>query len=112
MNSRILAASDWACDPGNTERFARHLSAPDRLALPVEILEPVLRFELRQGAGRPARQVDRFIRFDRAALRPDPAHADWILAGMEQAGQIVRTADMTEQAQAVFRPALFPGGEL
>jgi NitT/TauT family transport system ATP-binding protein len=111
LSAAILRASDWACDPANTERFARHLSASDRLALPVEILEPVLRFELRQGAGRPPRQVDRFIRFDRAALRPDPAHADWILAGMEQAGQIVRTAEMAEQARAVFRPALFPGSE-
>ncbi|MBX9907336.1 MAG: ABC transporter substrate-binding protein [Beijerinckiaceae bacterium] len=111
LSAAILRASDWACDPGNTERFARHLSAPDRLALPVEILEPVLRFELRQGAGRTPRQVDRFIRFDRAALRPDPAHADWILAGMQQAGQIVRTAQMTEQARAVFRPGLFPGSE-
>jgi NitT/TauT family transport system ATP-binding protein len=111
LSAAILRASDWACDPRNTERFARHLSAPDRLALPVEILEPVLRFELRQGAGRPARQVERFIRFDRAALRPDPAHADWILAGMEQAGQVVPTAGMAEQARAVFRPALFPGSE-
>jgi ABC-type nitrate/sulfonate/bicarbonate transport system substrate-binding protein len=111
LSAAILRASDWACDPENAERFARHLSAPDRLALPAEILEPVLRFELRQGAGRPPRQVDRFIRFDRAALRPDPQHADWILSGMEQAGQIVRTSDMTQQARAVFRPALFPGSE-
>jgi NitT/TauT family transport system ATP-binding protein len=111
LSAAILRASDWACDPRNTERFAQHLSAPDRLALPVDILEPVLRFELRQGAGRPARQVDRFIRFDSAALRPDPAHADWILAGMEQAGQAVRTAGMAEQARAVFRSALFPGSE-
>jgi NitT/TauT family transport system ATP-binding protein len=109
LGAAILMASDWACDPGNVERFARHLAAPDRLALPVEILEPILRFELRQGAGRPPRRVERFIRFDRAALRPDPDHADWILAGMEQAGQIARTPALREQARAVFRPALFRG---
>lgn len=109
LSAAILKASDWACRPENALRFAQHLAAPDRLAMPVEILEPVLRFELRQGAGRPPRRIERFIRFDRAALRPDPSHADWILAGMEQAGQIVPSAAMTEQARAVFRPALFPG---
>lgn len=109
LSAAILRASEWACDPANIPRFAKHLSAHDRLALPVEILEPVLHFNLLQGAGRPPRRVERFIRFDRAALRPDPAHADWILAGMERAGQIVRTPEMTEQARAVYRPAYFPG---
>jgi ABC-type nitrate/sulfonate/bicarbonate transport system substrate-binding protein len=109
LTAAILRASEWASDPGNIPRFAKHLSASDRLALPVEILEPVLHFSLLQGAGRPPRHVERFIRFDRAALRPEPDHADWILAGMESAGQIVRTPEMTEQARAVFRPAYFPG---
>lgn len=109
LSAAILRASEWACDPANIPRFAKHLSAHDRLALPVEILEPVLHFNLLQGAGRPPRRVERFIRFDHAALRPDPAHADWILAGMERAGQIVRTPEMTEQARAVYRPAYFPG---
>ncbi|PTM38696.1 CmpA/NrtA family ABC transporter substrate-binding protein [Bosea sp. 124] len=111
LTAAILRASEWACDPANIPRFAKHLSAADRLALPVEILEPVLHFNLVQGGGRPPRQVERFIRFDRAALRPEPAHADWILAGMESAGQIVRTPEMTEQARAVFRPAYFPGND-
>ena len=109
LTAAILRASDWACDPANIPRFAAHLSAPDRLALPVEILEPVLHFNLLQGAGRPPRQVERFIRFDREALRPVPDHAAWILAGMERAGQIVQTPEMLEQARSVFRPAAFPG---
>ena len=109
LNAAILRASDWVCRPENSERLARHLAAPDRLALPAEIIEPVLRWELRQGAGRPPRQVDRFIRFDREALRPNPDHADWIMAGMEQAGQAVATPDMLDQARAVFLPALFEG---
>ncbi len=108
LSAAILRASEWACDRANIPRFAKHLSAPDRLALPADILEPVLRFNLLQGGGRPPRQVERFIRFDREALRPEPAHADWILAGMESAGQIVRTPEMTEKARAVFRPAHFP----
>ena len=109
LSAAILRASDWACDPANIPRFAHHLSAPDRLALPAEILEPVLHFNLLQGAGRPSRRVERFIRFDRAALRPDPDHAEWILAGMEQAGQAARTPEMTSLARTVFRPALFEG---
>ncbi|PZO03884.1 MAG: nitrate transporter [Hyphomicrobiales bacterium] len=110
LTAAILRASEWACDPANIPRFAMHLSAPDRLALPVDLLEPVLQFSLLQGAGRPPRQVERFIRFDRAALRPVPDHADWILAGMENAGQIIRTPEMSQQARAVFRPDYFPGG--
>ena len=69
LGRAILKASDWATDPANVPRFAHHLSAPDRLALPVDVLEPILRFEIRQGAGRPPRQIERFVRFDRAALR-------------------------------------------
>ncbi|MFN3672727.1 MAG: CmpA/NrtA family ABC transporter substrate-binding protein [Bosea sp. (in: a-proteobacteria)] len=109
LSAAILRASDWASDEANIPRFARHLAAPDRLGLPVEILEPVLRSQLQQGAGRPARHVPGFIRFDREALRPDPAHADWILEGMERAGQIVRTPEMTQRARAVFRPDAFLG---
>ena len=109
LNAAILKASDWACRPENAPRFARHLSAPDRLALPAELLEPILRSELRQGAGRPPRLIERFIRFDRAALRPEPAHAGEDPAGMERAGQATPTAEMVAQARAVFRPALFPG---
>ncbi len=109
LNAAILRASDWACDPANGERLALHLSRPDRLALPIEMLEPVLRFELIQGAGRPPRQVERFIRFDRAALEPNPGHADWILSSMERAGQVVLAPGMAEQARAVFLPELFLG---
>lgn len=105
LNAALLRASDWTSDPANAGRLAQHLARPDRLALPAELLEPVLRGELPQGAGRPPRRVERFIRFDREALRPDPAHADWILAGMQRAGQVAVTAEMTAGARAVFRNA-------
>jgi ABC-type nitrate/sulfonate/bicarbonate transport system substrate-binding protein len=111
LNAAILRASDWVCKPENSARLAWHLAAPDRLALPADIIEPVLRGELRQGAGRPPRQVERFIRFDREAIRPNPDHAAWILAGMEHAGQAIVTPEMTTQARAVFRPAHFNGGQ-
>ncbi len=110
LGRAILKASDWATDPANVPRFAHHLSAPDRLALPVDVLEPILRFEIRQGAGRPPRQIERFVRFDRAALRPEPAHADRILDGMAMAGQAVPDEDMRALARQVFRPDLFPVG--
>lgn len=109
LTAAILRASDWACNPANISRFAQHLSAADRLALPTEILEPVLAFSLLQGAGRAPRQVERFIRFDRDALRPQPDHADWILGEMERAGQILRSPEMTAQARAVFRTGSPPG---
>ena len=109
LGTAILKAGAWASIPKNFARMAQHLSAPDRLALPAPLIERILHGELIQGAGRPARQVERFIRFDRDALRPDPADADWVLAGMEQAGQIVATPQMREIARGVFLPDTFDG---
>jgi NitT/TauT family transport system ATP-binding protein len=104
LNAAILRASDWVSEPANGERLALHLSRPDRLALPVELIAPVLRFTLVQGAGRPPRRVERFIRFDRAALVPNPDHADWVLASMARAGQGGFTPEKVAQARAMFLP--------
>jgi NitT/TauT family transport system ATP-binding protein len=107
LNAALLAASDFACDPANLPRVAQLLAAPDRLGLPAELLEPVLRFDLLQGAGRPPRHVERFIRFDRAALRTDPAQADWIIDGMAAAGQLVPTEANRARARRIYAMPLF-----
>ncbi|KRE05933.1 hypothetical protein ASE63_06380 [Bosea sp. Root381] len=109
LGAAILKASAWACRPENFSRMAHHLSAPDRLALPAGLIERILHGDLIQGADRPPRSIERFIRFDREALRPDPDDADWVLAGMERAGQIVTTALMRDIARGVFLPASFEG---
>lgn len=109
LGAAILKASAWACNPENLPRMAEHLAAPDRLALPAPLIERILHGELIQGADRPPRPVEHFIRFDREALRPNPDDADWVLAGMEHAGQIVATPDMREIARGVFRPDAFEG---
>jgi NitT/TauT family transport system ATP-binding protein len=109
LGAAILKASAWACNPENVTRMAEHLAGPDRLALPAPLIERILHGELIQGAGRAPRQVERFIRFDREALRPDPADADWVLAGMEHAGQIVATPEMRAIARGVFLPDVFEG---
>ncbi|MGO4406978.1 CmpA/NrtA family ABC transporter substrate-binding protein [Bosea sp. RAF48] len=109
LGAAILNASAWACRPENFARMAHHLSAADRLALPAPLIERILHGELIQGADRPPRHIERFIRFDREALRPDPDDAGWVLAGMEQAGQIVATPQMRDIARGVFLPAYFEG---
>ncbi|MGX5736089.1 CmpA/NrtA family ABC transporter substrate-binding protein [Bosea thiooxidans] len=109
LGAAILKASTWACNPENFARMAQHLSGPERLALPAPLIERILHGGLIQGAGRPPRTVERFIRFDREALRPDPDDADWVLAGMEHAGQIVPTPQMREIARGVFLSAAFEG---
>lgn len=109
LGTALLKASDWACHPENFGRMAHHLSAQDRLALPAALIERILHGELIQGADRPPRLIDRFIRFDREALRPDPDDAGWVLAGMERAGQIVAQPQMQEIARGVFLPASFEG---
>lgn len=105
----ILKAGAWACRSENFARMARHLSAPDRLALPASLIEHILHGELIQGAGRPPRLVERFIRFDAAALYPEPDDAGWVLASMERAGQIVPTPQMRAIARGVFAPGAFEG---
>jgi len=107
LGAAILKASAWACRPENVSRMAHHLSAPDRLALPVELIERILQGELIQGAGRPARRIEHFIRFDQEALRPDPGDADWVLAGMARAGQVMATPQMRDAACDVLLPAAF-----
>lgn len=105
----ILKASAWACRPENFARMAQHLSAPDRLALPTALIERILQGDLIQGAGRPARRIVPFVRFDREALRPEPDDADWVLSGMQRAGQIAATSEIREIARGVFLPASFEG---
>lgn len=109
LGAAILKASAWAGRPENFSRMAHHLSAPDRLALPAGLIERILHGELIQGADRPARMVERFIRFDGEALRPKPDDADWVLAGMERAGQVAVTAQTRDIARGVFLPASFAG---
>lgn len=109
LGAAILKASAWACLPANFARMAHHLSAPDRLALPAPLIERILHGELIQGAERPLRQIERFIRFDAGALRPDPDDADWVLSGMQRAGQIVATPEIREIARGVFLSACFEG---
>lgn len=109
LGAAILKASAWACLPANFARMAHRLSAPDRLALPAPLIERILHGDLIQGADRPPRQIERFIRFDAGALRPDPDDADWVLSGMQRAGQIVATPQIREVARGVFLPACFEG---
>lgn len=109
LGAAILKAGVWACRPENFARMAQHLSAPDRLALPAPLIERILNGELIQGAGRPPRPILPFIRLDQEALRPHPDDADWVLRGMQHAGQVVVTPQIREIARGVFLPACFEG---
>lgn len=109
LNAAILAASDWASDPANHGRLAALLAAPARLDARADLIEALLGGELLQGGGRPPRMIENYLRLDRAAIRPDPRHAAWILAGMHTAGQLAEEpdAETLAAASAVFQPALY-----
>lgn len=104
LNAALIEASRWVSDAANQPSLARLLAAPDRIAAPAGLIEAILRGEIAQGGGRPARQVPSYIRFDAAAIHPDMAHADLLLAAMARAGQVVTTPDLTGRARAVFMP--------
>lgn len=106
LNAALTEASRWVSDEGNWPSLARLLAAPDRLNAPAALIEAILRGEIAQGGGRPARQVPSYIRFDAVAIRPDAVHADLLLAAMARAGQMAVTPNFTEQARAVFRPPI------
>ncbi|WP_186419263.1 CmpA/NrtA family ABC transporter substrate-binding protein [Bosea sp. CS1GBMeth4] len=106
LNAALIDASRWASDAANRPVLARLLAAPARLAAPAGLIEAILRGDIIQGGGRPPRHVPSYIRFDAAAIRPDPAQADALLAAMARAGQITVTPALTAQARAVFRPLI------
>lgn len=106
LNAALVEASCWVSDDANWPRLAKLLAAPERLAAPAALIEAILRGEIAQGGGRPARHVPSYIRFDAAAIRPDAAHADVLLAAMARAGQVVMTPDLAERARAVFTPPI------
>jgi ABC-type nitrate/sulfonate/bicarbonate transport system substrate-binding protein len=106
LNAALIEASRWVSDEANWPSLARLLAAPERLAAPAALIETILRGEIAQGGGRPARQVPSYIRFDAAAIRPDAAQADLLLAAMARAGQVVMTPDLAERARAVFMPSV------
>ncbi|MGO4666066.1 CmpA/NrtA family ABC transporter substrate-binding protein [Bosea sp. 2RAB26] len=105
LNAALVDASRWASAAANWPRLAELLAVPERLGMPADLIEATLRGEIAQGGGRPVRRVASYIRFDETALRPQPAHADWLLAAMARAGQLVLEPGMSERARAVFRPA-------
>jgi ABC-type nitrate/sulfonate/bicarbonate transport system substrate-binding protein len=111
LNAALIEASAWVSDKTNWPNLARLLAAPDRLAAPVALIEAILRGEIVQGGGRPTRHVPSYIRFDAAAIHPDPAHADLLLAAMARAGQVMITPDLIERARAVFTPCVTESAE-
>jgi NitT/TauT family transport system ATP-binding protein len=104
LNAALIEASHWVSNESNWPALARLLAASERLAAPAALIEAILRGDIVQGGGQPTRHVPSYIRFDAAAIRPEPAHADVLLAAMARAGQVVVTPDLSERAQAVFQP--------
>lgn len=104
LNAALNEASRWVSDETNWPSLARLLAAPDRLAAPAALIEAILRGEIIQGGGRPPRNIPSYIRFDAAAIRPDPTQADFLLAAMARAGQVAVTPELRERARTVFAP--------
>ncbi len=110
LNAALVEASRWAGSEANWPHLAQLLAAPERLATRADLIEAVLNGEIVSGGNRAPRHVPGYIRIDRDAIRPDPAQADWLLAGMVRAGQLPDAGAARETARAIFRLDLFDRG--
>jgi NitT/TauT family transport system ATP-binding protein len=98
LSRAIWRAADWAIQKNHTEDLAYLLKQDAGLDAPLELLCQVLDPERDVGVPR-AR-----LRLDRASTFAHPAHAAWLYAQMQAAGQI--GAGFEAKASTVYRPDL------
>lgn len=99
------AAGDWLERPENRQEAAERLAARSRLDVPASIVRRALDGRLPTGVGDGARVCETYITFARDVLRPERAHARWLLGEMARWGQAA--SDRAEEAEAVYRADFF-----
>lgn len=83
--SALAQAAEFAADPARIGAVARHLSRPDYLGVPADLIESILAGAARAMIAEPGQ---RWIRLDPDATRPAPERLTRIVSFMRDAGQL------------------------
>lgn len=100
-------AGTWCAEPGNRAELAALLAREDHLGVPAPILERALAGDVVVDGEGTRRRDPNFIALGESVQRPVPAHADWIVEQMGEAGQIAPGAETFAAARAIYRPDLY-----
>ncbi len=103
----LVRAAGWCAEPANRPLLARHLARADVLGVQAGIVARILDGHLPIGFDGQVSDAPDYMRLDPGAVRPYPAHADFLLDQMVLAGQARPHADDAAAARAVYRPDLF-----
>ena len=90
----VAAAAAWVAHPANEAALFAMLAEPGGVGVPERVI--------RAAIDRSGMRLSGL-----ATLRPDPAHADWILARMTRWGQVREDESGADTAAKGFRPDLF-----
>lgn len=99
----VMKAAAFAADPANRAILARHLSRPDYVGAPKELMEQILDSSLQTLADKPG---EPWIRFDPDATIPSTARLANVLALMRDAGQAPDDPASSRSVEAIMRPDL------
>jgi ABC-type nitrate/sulfonate/bicarbonate transport system substrate-binding protein len=102
------AAAAYVEDSTNRAEVCRILAAPNRLAVPAEVIRRTLDGRLKVSPSGNLRASERYLLIGReGAARPDPVQAAWLYAQMIRWGQAPMSRDLLEAALGVFRPDIY-----
>jgi two-component system, oxyanion-binding sensor len=102
------AAAAYVEDSTNRAEVCRILAAPNRLAVPAEVIRRTLDGRLKVSPSGDLRASERYLLIGReGAARPDPVQAAWLYAQMIRWGQAPMSRDLLEAALGVFRPDIY-----
>jgi two-component system, oxyanion-binding sensor len=95
-------AAAWCGDPTNRDDLAALLGGTRHLGIDAGLLRRILDGHLRVDRAGTVVDDPAYLRLGASQGTPTAAQADWILARLEEAGQVVRSPAIEAAARAVF----------
>jgi two-component system, oxyanion-binding sensor len=104
----LRRAADFIEQPGNRGEVAALLAAPNRIAVPKEIVRGTLDGNLKINPDGVRRTSAHYFEIgDARGARPAPLQAAWIYAQMVRWGQAPLSPELLMAARSVYRPDLY-----
>ncbi len=103
----VRRAGRWCAAPENRGELASLLAHPSHLGIDAGLVRRALAGTVVVDPDGTAARAARFVVFGAAAEAPRPDQADWILAQMGAAGQVVPGPALAGRARGIIRPDLY-----